>query len=246
MYLAKRKVKATTFKSGYSNVSKFRLEKDDLEKLVIQLRNGNLEVRELIILSHLGIVLQIVGRYVTYFPFKTEDLMSVATLSLVETVNDFALKGRDNNISGYIVSNVHGKLSRFISEEDRLIQLSTRAWEHLVEKAKEYGVSVESLVPKFVKLVKNEEDEEEVKVIKGSYEYDRLITTDDNSGMSVDETLGRCNFTKKQMIVYQGMIDGLEQKEIGKPLGISQQAVGLIKRQIYDKLLVQLLKEEYI
>lgn len=240
MYLAGRKVRGRGFISGYDKLLPERLPEDKMAALVKKLRTGDDEVVEDIIVHHLALTISLVGRYVSYFPNKSDDLMGVAALALTESVKRFAVVGVDDNIAGYITSTIHGTLARYLQEEDNTIQVTTRGFEKAVKKAKEQGGYVSKFLPQTTSLdttVGNSDDGSNCKTVTQNERNTRSVSTsEDRTGVEIDEILAKCNFTRFEMLVYERLVQGMQESDIARDLNYSRQRINQIKKDVLRKL----------
>ena len=233
MYLAGRKVIGVGFYSGYNKLPK-RLTDEELLDAVKKLKTGDPSAVEPLVLTHLGLTIQIVGRYVSYFPHKTDDLMGTATMSLVESVNKFSFVAKDDNITGYIVSCIHGSLARFVREQDHTIQISTRGFEKAVTKAKQENVQVSNFLAQtwnIDALTRGEsEQRQEDNFIENISKYD------DATSIEIEEIIVKCNFTRFEYLILQKLMQGVKETDIAKELNYSKQRISQVKKIIANKL----------
>lgn len=235
LYLGNRRVTAKGFNSGYDKLPK-RLTSDELTVKVKQLLRGDTEAEEPIILGHLGLIIQIVGRYVSYFPMRADDLLSVATLTLVEAVHKFPEKSVDENITPHIVSQIHGKLSDYLKEEDRVVKVSSDGRKKAVLKAKKEGTSVESQLTRThsIDYILDNENSRTVNRFIAKVSYF------DKNDIEYQEIIDKCNFTRFEMLVYERIIEGDKDTDIARELHFSKQRINQVKQTMINKVKAQL------
>lgn len=225
MYLGNRKVIGKSFRSGYDKVP--AKESDtELLRLVQRLRSGDKTVCERIILGHLGLSIQIVGRYVAYFPTRADDLMSVATLALTEAVNKFDVAAKNNNITGYIVGTIHGRISDYLKEHDHTVKISSHARKIAKERAKKNNV--EAVYTKSI----NFEDLEKSKQVRFLAKMSYTV----NDELEYQEIIDKCCFTRFEYMVYTKMMEGMSEADIAKEMRVSKQRVWIVKKDLIKKI----------
>lgn len=235
LYLARRKVVGRGFISGYAGKLPQRLPDDVMLLKIKQLRTGDDSVRDEIILQYMHLAIHIVTKYVTYFPQKYDDLMSVATVSLVTAVSRFHGIAKDDNLGAYIRTCLHGEIARFIQQEDHTIQITTRGFEKAVKKASDDKISVASCLPQ-TKSIESNSNNSEVSKDNLLFLSPNLSTTDDNTDVEINEILLKCNFTRFEMLVYERLIQGMDGADIARELGYSKQRISQIKKDVFEKL----------
>jgi len=223
MYLGHRKIKARGYDSGFKQQEIPKpLDQTQLQALVAKLRSGDKTVEEQIILAHLGLTIQIVGRYVNFFPRKSDDLIGVATVALVEAVNRFQYNATNDLITPYIVSCVHGQLSNYLKQDQTI-----RMTQHGFQKHK-------NNMPIMFSISAINEDEDKhlheliIRALR-SFDYHE-------SAIEVEEVIRKLNFTRFEALVYRKLCDNMSEAEIGRELGYSRSRIYLVRREIAAKL----------
>ncbi len=233
MFLGKLKVKARGYVSGFSTKEIPKpLEREELNRLVIALGENANEVKKKLILAHLGLALQIVGRYVAHYPAKTDDLVGVAMLSVSTSVDKFDTIKRDNNITGYIVTCLHGHLTNFI-KEDKTVKVSWRETEKQVAAFKETGVKNRTHTFSIDHCLYNDE------ISTGTRDLIlNAITSNDYhaSDIELQEVIEKVGFSHYEHIVFVGLMSGEDETTIAKRVGRSRQSVNLVKKAVRTKL----------
>ncbi len=233
MYLGNMKVRARGFTSGFMQKDiPAPLSAEHLESLVVQLGSGSEEVKNQIIMSHLGLTLQIIGRYVEHYPSKTDDLISVAMVSVAESVNKFDTVKKDNNITGYIVSCLHGHLANFI-KEDTTVRISWREIQKQVAEYKETGVPNQQHTYSLDYCLQDEGGSRTSKEL-----VLEAITSHDlhQIDSELQEIIDKVHFTRIEHLVYTGLMRGDDESEIAKHIGTSRQRINSVKMVIRAKL----------
>jgi len=229
LYLANRKVIGKGFKSGFITAPP-RESDTELVKLVERLRSGDNSTIERIILGHLGLTIQIVGRYVSYFPNKSDDLMSVASVALTEAVGRFPKTARNNNITGYIVSTIHGRISDYLKEEDRTVKISSHERKRVKEKSDE-DHTVGFLYTNSIEFDYLEKSNSRLgDILRSNISY----TVPDN--LEFQEIIDKCCFTRFEYLVYSKMMEGMTEAEISKEMRISKQRINIVKKDLIRKI----------
>ena len=226
MYLGKRKVVAKGFSSGYDHLPE-KLTASELTDFVKRLKEGDTSATEPIILGHLGLTIQIVGRYVSYFPLKSDDLMSVASLALTEAVHKFAGLQHDN-ITGYIVGTIHGRISDYLKEEDHTVKISSHGRKQALAKAKEEDSEVVFTKSYNIEFITNDK-------IQGARHMSR-ISYSVSDELEYAEIIEKCNFTRFEFLVYERLMEGMKETDIAKELHYSKQRIWQIKKDLIKKI----------
>lgn len=239
MFLGNKVAKGRGYASGFQTKDIPKpLEAEELESLVKQLGSNDQEIKNKIIMCHLGLALQIIGRYVAFYASKTEDLVGVAMVSLSESVNKFDSIKKDNNITGYIVTCLHGHLATYI-QDDKTVKISWRAIQKQVAEYKETGVRND--IRTFSLEYKSESTYEDGYV----REFDRMhelvkkaLTTNDfyESDIELKEVIDKIGFNRYEHIVFTGLMSGDDEATIAKRVGKTRQSVNLTKLAIRAKL----------
>jgi len=225
MYLGHRKVKARGFESGFqSHEIPAPMEVTKLTELVVKLRSGDKSVEEAIVLNHLGLVIQITGRYVNFFPRKSDDLLGVALVALVDAVNRFQYCATDDLITPYIVASVHGQLANFL-KQDHTVKITLHAFNKLKTEKEE--------IPKSFSIDVDPSEDKHLHelVIKALHSYDYS-----SSALEIEELITKLNFTRLEAIVYRGLCDNVSEAEIGRQLGCSRSCISLVKKGLAIRL----------
>lgn len=250
MYLAKRKIRSKGFVTGYNcdDLKRARLPIEILEQKVILLRSGDKSVVDDIAVSHLGLVISIVGRYVSFFPKQADDLMGVGQLKLVECINNFSVNGKDNNITPYIITCIHGALGVFLQRDNRLIKLKSNDYKKAIKESQDRGVPLRLIIGDFETMNTKpyHENPEEDELDKDLETSSRLQILDDQSGMETAEIVDSCCPTRFHMLVCKGLMEGNTESNIAREIGKSKQRVNDIKLDILRKLTVHLLMQEAV
>jgi RNA polymerase sigma factor (sigma-70 family) len=193
------------------------LAPQELELLVVKLRAGDQTAKKPIIDSHYRLVLSIVGNYTIPQRHRLDDIVSVALLELVETVEAHA-KLIDNNITPYIVSRVCHAINLYI-DQDKVIRVpkTTRNRNGLT-------------APKITSLdaIASKERKEETR----DKDYNKLAAPSYKALDKVWEHLESVleNDTERKIIELK--LKGLNGAEIAKAVGLSESRVSTIKNEI--------------
>ena len=119
-----------TYLTTVNNLEKLQEEK--LKLLTEKLASGDLSVIRPIVLGHARLAIRIAGQY-CYRPSLDQDLVSVALLALIDGCLTIADGKATDNITGYLISLVHSRCSRFACE-DRTVRVPRAS---LIKAAKE-------------------------------------------------------------------------------------------------------------
>ena len=228
MYLGNVKVKARGFNSGFTpgDIDK-PLAPEALKLLVKELRCCSQEAAKQIIRAHMGLTLQIVGRYVGYYPKKTDDILGVAMVQLVEAVYSFPKVSNNDDITPYIVSSLHGHISNFI-RDDTTVRISRYGLTQLYEEYKKTG---EKNKPMTVSI-------DLPKITPIGRQVTKAVSTQDDyeTKLEVEDFIEELNFTRFEAIVLRLLVDGWLEVDIAKQLNVSRQRINQVKLLIKVKL----------
>lgn len=120
MRLSHRRVQGRGFEHPLGDVElPGILDAVTLDTLVNRLRTGDLSVANEIIKGHMRLALSVVSRYYARYNCgrQLEDIVSVALLAVVESVRRATSNLQDNNITPYIVSAIHSRVSNYLTED---------------------------------------------------------------------------------------------------------------------------------
>lgn len=234
MYLGRRTVKARGYNSGFNQKDiDAPLDSVDLDHFVTELRAYNYQHADAIIRGHMGLALQIVGRYVNSVPSKAEDLVGIAMVAITDAVNNFPLKAVDNNITGYIVSNIHGYISNYI-KEDTIIHVTRY---HQGQLAGEYNETGEINLPQLACIDQLLMSTNTLDRANQQRLVSRCVTFEDTQGaLELKEIIDKLNFTRFEMLVFEALMKGFNDTDIGKELGRSPARICQVKKEIREKL----------
>jgi len=139
MYLGNRKARTRGY-DHYLGSQKLRVpDLANLNDIVQRYRDGDLQYREYLIEHHMRLVMDICGRYHGKGIQNVDDLVSVAMLELVGVVDKAATRLVDNNITGYVVSNIHFAIYKYLSE-DTIVRVPKMSQERGIAKVKVGGI----------------------------------------------------------------------------------------------------------
>jgi DNA-directed RNA polymerase specialized sigma subunit len=120
MYLFRQKLKGKPIDHP---LGKTDLELDDkrIHELLNQLKEGKKYPIDEIVQRHIKLAICISSQYALFAPQKAHDFVSEALLSILICCNTIE-KMKDDNLTGYIISRIHSKLSKAL-QEDNLIRI---------------------------------------------------------------------------------------------------------------------------
>jgi DNA-directed RNA polymerase specialized sigma subunit len=219
-----------------------RLDEIVLKELVIQLKeskNTNIEIRNRIVEGHIRLGLSIAGRFANKVKFKVEDIIAEMLLCIVESVNRFCSGfSYDNEITPFIISSIHSKLSKFL-EEDRVVYMPGRTVRYytMIGSDKLYKAPTEIYLVEKGSIGIDVDDYEGPEAFKGAYILPE--TEDDHSESEIFEILDKVtnNFIEEKIIRLRA--EGLSYKEIEPLVGYSQASICIMVQNIekrFDKI----------
>jgi DNA-directed RNA polymerase specialized sigma subunit len=235
MFLGNVKARSRGYKSGFNQSQINRpLDPKRLNELVELLGTGDIDVRNVIILGHMGLALQIVGRYVENHASKTDDLVGVAMCSVCESVEKFDSVKRSNNITGYIVACLHGHLTNFI-KEDRVLKITRYRTNQQVAEYKETGVETKECSTFSLDHCLDEEFSNNsdlvMKLLDAISIYDVY-----QSDMQLKEIIDKVCLSRCESIVLTGLMAGEDESVIAERIGRTRQSVWKTKMAVRAKL----------
>lgn len=127
MYLGNRKAKTKGYEH-YLGSQNLPVPEKDISQIVQDYRDGNSHLRDFLVNNHMRLAMDIVGRYHGKGYQDVDELVSVAMLAVVDAVDKAAERLHDNNITGYVVSNIHYAIYQHLAE-DSTIRVPKRSQE---------------------------------------------------------------------------------------------------------------------
>ena len=210
MYLGGKRVKGKSLKTGLTDLGS-KLNDDELAELVRRLKNGE-SVENKILRGHIRLILQVSGRYVSYFPNKEDDIVGVALLAATEGVKKARKDMQEpNNISGWIVRSVHYGISHFLKTDDTI---------QLPRWIKEKGGY--KWLPKVVTL--------------DDIDYDKYQQTSKSPYDQVHEIISKTSLSELEHEIIHKVLAGWKITEIAEDMGVSHQYIS----SNYQKTLAKL------
>ena len=212
-------------------------------KIVVELREGNDDAVQKVILEFMGMAKQVAKKFAYRFPNRTDDLLGVAYAGLV----DAAMRARtnlvDNNISPYLYKNIWGACKKFV-DRDFLIAIEPSAFKKLAEKHGDVS---------FVPMVFTYEEGETYYDQDGNEHHkpvnagSNLITdwsrdsdsfkSNDDCEYLFEDLLRFLNLDDTEKAIVYHRREGKSLREIGEDMGVSKQYVGQIIERIKNKCL---------
>lgn len=123
MYLFRKKIKGKSINHPLGNLPNLpkNVDPNYLNTLLDQLKSGNKYVIDEILRSHIRLAINIASQYAILMPYKTNDLVSEAMLTIINCCQN---PSEIENLSAYLISKIHSALARFI-DEDNIIKIPT-------------------------------------------------------------------------------------------------------------------------
>lgn len=201
------------------------LEKEEEQKALIALEQGDEEARNTLIEHNLRLVVYIAKRYETN-PIFMEDLISIGSIGLIKAVNTFK---RDKNIKlvTYASRCIENEILMFLRKKSRRkVEVSFDEPLNIDYDGNELLLS--DILGTDDDLVTKEFEKQENK----------------RELMEAMETLKERERQILQMRYGIGQ-EELTQKDIARKLGISQSYISRLEKKIIEKLKIQLKKKQY-
>lgn len=214
------------FTTSYSNnVFLNPLSKEEEDKLIKELENGNIEARNKLIEHNLRLVAHIVKKYSNYKEDQ-DDLISIGTIGLIKGIDSYN-KNNGSKITTYA--------ARCIENEILMYFRSNKKYMNNVSINDPIGYDKDGNVITFIDVLKSEEEDiceevslhENIKLLKKYYN----ILTD----------------REKEIIKLRYGLDNSKeftQKEISKKLSISRSYVSRIEKRALIKMLKEFIKNK--
>jgi RNA polymerase sigma factor (sigma-70 family) len=211
MSFSVKKRQSKSIKTNFSNGTDYAvLSNEELDLLANGLANGDLTAIKPIIFSHIRLAIKIAGQY-CFRPSQDQDLVSIAFLALLDGCLDIAASGSITNITGYLVSRVHSRCSRYACE-DRVVRVPRSSLIHAAKNGKRITV------PTF---------KSSVALVK--------VKNTNSKASDLLEFINSCCLDDRELAIVKLRIDNYTNAEIGELLKISQVRVGQIIHEIEDR-----------
>lgn len=241
------------------------LTNDEMQKLFIKIKAGDLQAREEFIQGNLRLVLSIIQRF-NRRGEPVDDLFQIGCIGLIKSIDNFDLR-HNVRFSTYAVPMIIGEIKRFL-RDDGLIKVSrtlkqvaamARSAEEKLSKelnrqptiqeiSDEIGVEKEEIVmaleasyhPEYLHAVVHQNDGSPL------YLIDKISTESEDEKDILDsivlkELLGQLKPRDRQVIILRYFNDKT-QTEVAKSLGISQVQVSRIEKRIIEDMRKSLTK----
>ena len=201
------------------------LEKEEEQKALIALEQGDEEARNTLIEHNLRLVVYIAKRYETN-PVFMEDLISIGSIGLIKAVNTFK---RDKNI----------KLVTYASRciENEILMFLRKKSRRKVEVSFDEPLNIDY-------------DGNELLLSDILGTEDDLVTKEfekQENKRELMEAMATLKERERQILQMRYGIgqEELTQKEIAQKLGISQSYISRLEKKIIEKLKIQLKKKQF-
>lgn len=201
------------------------LEKEEEQKALIALEQGDEEARNTLIEHNLRLVVYIAKRYETN-PVFMEDLISIGSIGLIKAVNTFK---RDKNI----------KLVTYASRciENEILMFLRKKSRRKVEVSFDEPLNIDY-------------DGNELLLSDILGTEDDLVTKEfekQENKRELMEALATLKERERQILQMRYGIgqEELTQKDIAQKLGISQSYISRLEKKIIEKLKIQLKKKQF-
>ena len=250
---------------GVSTSSLPVLKNDEMNKLFVQLKDGDVSCKETLILGNLKLVLAMTQRF-AHRVDNMDDLFQIGCVGLIKAIDNFDLS-HEVRFSTYAVPMILGEMKRYLRDNQMIRvsrQLKELAYRVLKEKEKYMHThQKEPTIEEMARLVNaSEKDVQEslesiqsvVSIFEPIYndESDTLYLLDQiqdshdeiellKNRLSVQESLKHLN-EKEYDIIHQRYYDGKTQVEIASELGISQAQVSRLEKNALKTMVTSLIK----
>lgn len=206
------------FHGSYSiNVFPEPLSKEEEEKYLLEMSNGNKEARAKLIEHNLRLVAHIVKKF-EKFDNNTDDLISIGTIGLIKGIDSFKID-KNNRLTTYA--------ARCIENEILMYFRSNKKNNNNVSLNDSIGYDKEGNEINLIDVIKDDE-----------VDFLELLHNQDNIKY-VNQVLEILSDREREIIIKRyGLLDNdeLTQKEIAKELKISRSYVSRIEKRAITKL----------
>lgn len=199
------------------NVFPNPLSKDEEEKLLLNMKNGDKEARAKLIEHNLRLVAHIVKKF-EHFENNTDDLISIGTIGLIKGIDSFKLD-KNNKLTTYV--------ARCIENEILMYFRSNKKNNNNVSLNDSIGYDKDGNEINLIDVIKS-----------NSLDLDEMLHNKSNVEL-LNQYLNILNKREKEIIIKRyglGNNDELTQKEIADNLGISRSYVSRIEKRAITKL----------
>ena len=208
-----------SFSTGSYSINVFPnpIPKDEEEKLIIEMNNGNKEARSKLIEHNLRLVAHIVKKFERIEKIN-DDLISIGTIGLIKGIDSFKLD-KKNKLTTYVARCIENEiLMYFRSNKKNLNNVSLND---------AIGHDSEGNEISLIDVIKSD-DEDIVDYLHRNENLD-----------NIDDYLSILNSREKEIIIKRyGLYDTdeLTQKEIAEELNISRSYVSRIEKRAISKI----------
>jgi RNA polymerase sigma factor (sigma-70 family) len=198
----------------------------ELELLVARLRQGDTSVSATITGNHMRLAMSIVAKYAHRYPYLTDDMVGAAMMGICQAVEWAPTRLYDNNITPYIYQTCE-RFIRDLIEKRNVVNMPREMYQKLREE--------DAFVPlvQMINAIKDDED---------NYfdEYD-LITEQsariiDENPILFEELIESLALSSRDKMIVNLLVEEYSQTEIAKLIGVSDEMIRLIRKQIGEKL----------
>ena len=234
------------------------LKEKEKEKLLKEVKNGNINAREELINGNLRLVLSVIQRF-TGRGENLDDLFQVGCIGLIKSIDNFDIT-QNVRFSTYAVPMIIGEIRRYLRDNNavrvsrsikdtayRAMQVKERLMAERQEEptvseiAKELGISTADVVVAMESIVNPMSLYDPVYSDGGDtiYVLDQLgDNNDDNNWLqeiSFKESIKALSEREKHILSLRFM-QGKTQMEVSREIGISQAQVSRLEKGALDKI----------
>ena len=234
------------------------LKEKEKEKLLKEVKNGNINAREELINGNLRLVLSVIQRF-TGRGENLDDMFQVGCIGLIKSIDNFDIT-QNVRFSTYAVPMIIGEIRRYLRDNNavrvsrsikdtayRAMQVKERLMAERQEEptvseiAKELGISTADVVVAMESIVNPMSLYDPVYSDGGDtiYVLDQLgDNNDDNNWLqeiSLKESIKALSEREKHILSLRFM-QGKTQMEVSREIGISQAQVSRLEKGALDKI----------
>jgi len=190
------------------------LPEQELIYQIKKLREGDIHARDIIIMGHMRLGVTIAARYASYFPDSREDILAEMYCGILDAIGKVD-RLKDNGISGWIVSHIHGHIANFL-RENKLIHIPRSS-------------DVKHYFHSYFSMEYGKEDEDNtayvysgpISILPFTVDDDKLVVTDFLNHLS-----------KREAKIVQMKMEGYTDREIASKIGLTASRIGQILKEV--------------
>ncbi|GMB10492.1 MAG: RNA polymerase sporulation sigma factor SigG [Candidatus Improbicoccus devescovinae] len=237
------------------------LSEKEKNKLLLKVKEGNLEAREKLISGNLRLVLSIIQKFVNRGEFL-DDLFQIGCIGLIKSIDNFDIS-QNTRFSTYAVPMIIGEIRRYLRDNNSIrVSRSLRDTAYKALQVKEKYISEHNKEPTIEEISQEMLTTKEIIAVAlesvweplsldeplftdgssagdGTCFMDKIGDCNDDSvwvgEISIKQAINRLNVREKR-ILYLRFFKGETQTEVAKKLDISQAQISRLEKNIIKKI----------